>query len=262
MLVSRKGRAFMLTVKNVVKEFDGFRAVDDLTFKIEKNIITGLIGPNGAGKTTTFNIIAGSLKLDKGEVFLADQKVDNYAAHKIARMGLARTFQIPRVLKKMTVIENLMLVPNGQSGENLFNSWFNSTKVKAEEEMNHQKAYETLDFLELTHLENELAANLSGGQKKLLEIGRALMADPEIILLDEPGAGVNPTLMNKIAENILKLKEKGKTILLIEHNMDLIMSICDQVIVMSEGKHLVEGTPSEIKSNPEVLKAYLGEKTA
>ena len=252
----------MLTVKNVVKEFDGFRAVDDLTFKIEKNTITGLIGPNGAGKTTTFNIIAGSLELDKGEVFLADQKVDNYATHKIARMGLARTFQIPRALKKMRVIENLMLVPHGQSGENLFNSWFNSTKVEAEEEKIYQKAYETLEFLELTHLENELAANLSGGQKKLLEMGRALMADPEIILLDEPGAGVNPTLMNKIAENIIKLKEKGKTILLIEHNMDLIMNICDQVIVMSEGKHLVEGTPSEIKSNPEVLKAYLGEKTA
>jgi branched-chain amino acid transport system ATP-binding protein/neutral amino acid transport system ATP-binding protein len=252
----------MLTVKNVVKEFDGFRAVDDLTFKIGKNTITGLIGPNGAGKTTTFNIISGSLNLDKGEVFLSGKKVDNYAAHKIARMGLARTFQIPRALKKMTVIENLMLVPSGQSGENLFKSWFNSKKVEEEEEKNYQKAYETLEFLELTHLENELAANLSGGQKKLLEMGRALMADPEIILLDEPGAGVNPTLMNKIAENIIKLKERGKTILLIEHNMDLIMNICDQVIVMSDGKHLVEGTPAEIKTNPEVLKAYLGEKTA
>src|SRR6056297_370600 len=141
----------MLTVKNVVKEFDGFRAVDDLTFKIEKHTITGLIGPNGAGKTTTFNIIAGSLELDKGEVFLADKKVDNYAVHKIARMGLARTFQIPRALKKMTVIENLMLVPHGQSGENLFNSWFNSTKVKEEEKKIHQKAYETLEFLEMTH---------------------------------------------------------------------------------------------------------------
>ncbi|MFW6001165.1 MAG: ABC transporter ATP-binding protein [Halanaerobium sp.] len=252
----------MLTIKNVVKEFDGFRAVDDLTFGIEENKITGLIGPNGAGKTTTFNIISGSLELDKGEVFLADKKVDNYATHKIARMGLARTFQIPRALKKMTVIENLMLVPHGQSGENLFTSWFNSKKVKEEEKQNYQNAYETLEFLELTHLKDELAANLSGGQKKLLEMGRALMADPEVILLDEPGAGVNPTLMNKIADNILKLKEKGKTILLIEHNMDLIMSICDRIIVMSDGKHLVEGTPEEIKNNPEVLKAYLGEKSA
>ncbi|MCC3145729.1 ABC transporter ATP-binding protein [Halanaerobium sp. Z-7514] len=252
----------MLKVENVVKEFDGFRAVDELSFKIEKNTITGLIGPNGAGKTTTFNIIAGALNLDKGEVYLADQKVNDYPAYQIARLGLARTFQIPRALKKMTVIENLMLVPNGQSGENLFNSWFNRSRVKKEEAANYQKAYQTLEFLELTHLEDELAANLSGGQKKLLEMGRALMADPELILLDEPGAGVNPTLMNKIAENIIKLKERGKTILLIEHNMDLIMNICDKVIVMSDGRYLVEGTPAEIKSNPEVLKAYLGEKTA
>jgi branched-chain amino acid transport system ATP-binding protein/neutral amino acid transport system ATP-binding protein len=162
----------------------------------------------------------------------------------------------------MTVIENLMLVPHGQSGENLFNSWFNAKKVEEEEKQSYQKAYETLEFLELTHVKDELAANLSGGQKKLLEMGRALMADPDVILLDEPGAGVNPTLMNKIAENILKLKEKGKTILLIEHNMDLIMSICDRVIVMNDGKHLVEGTPDEIKRDPEVLKAYLGEKSA
>jgi len=252
----------MLKVESAVKEFSGFRAVDQCSFEVEKNSITGLIGPNGAGKTTMFNLIAGSLKLDQGEVYFSEQKVNNFAPHQIARLGLARTFQIPKTLKKMTVLENLMLVPSGQSGENIWNNWFRGSKVENEEKANAAKAYETLEFLELEHLADEMAVNLSGGQKKLLELGRALMAEPELILLDEPGAGVNPTLLNKIAENIIKLKERGKTILLIEHNMDLIMNICDRVIVMNDGKHLVEGTPAEIKKNPQVLEAYLGEKTA
>jgi branched-chain amino acid transport system ATP-binding protein/neutral amino acid transport system ATP-binding protein len=252
----------MLKVKSAVKEFSGFRAVDECSFEVEKNTITGLIGPNGAGKTTMFNLIAGSLKLDQGEVYFSEQKVNNFAPHQIARLGLARTFQIPKTLRKMTVLENLMLVPSGQSGENIWNSWFRGAQVENEEKINAAKAYETLEFLEMEHLADEMAVNLSGGQKKLLELGRALMAEPELILLDEPGAGVNPTLLNKIAENILKLKERGKTILLIEHNMDLIMNICDRVIVMNDGKHLVEGTPAEIKTNPQVLEAYLGEKTA
>jgi branched-chain amino acid transport system ATP-binding protein/neutral amino acid transport system ATP-binding protein len=252
----------MLKVKSAVKEFSGFRAVDECSFEVEKNTITGLIGPNGAGKTTMFNLIAGSLKLDQGEVYFSEQKVNNFAPHQIARLGLARTFQIPKTLKKMTVLENLMLVPSGQSGENIWNSWFRGDKVESEEKANAAKAYETLEFLEIEHLADEMAVNLSGGQKKLLELGRALMAEPELILLDEPGAGVNPTLLNKIAKNILKLKERGKTILLIEHNMDLIMNICDRVIVMNDGKHLVEGTPAEIKTNPQVLEAYLGEKSA
>jgi len=252
----------MLKVKSAVKEFGGFRAVDECSFEVEKNTITGLIGPNGAGKTTMFNLIAGSLKLDQGEVYFSEQKVNNFAPHQIARLGLARTFQIPKTLRKMTVLENLMLVPSGQSGENIWNSWFRGSQVENEEKLNAANAYETLEFLEMEHLADEMAVNLSGGQKKLLELGRALMAEPELILLDEPGAGVNPTLLNKIAENILKLKERGKTILLIEHNMDLIMNICDRVIVMNDGKHLVEGTPAEIKTNPQVLEAYLGEKTA
>jgi branched-chain amino acid transport system ATP-binding protein/neutral amino acid transport system ATP-binding protein len=252
----------MLKVKSAVKELGGFRAVDQCSFEVEKNTITGLIGPNGAGKTTMFNLIAGSLKLDQGEVYFSEQKVNNFAPHQIARLGLARTFQIPKTLRKMTVLENLMLVPSGQSGENIWNSWFRGAQVENEEKINAAKAYETLEFLEMEHLADEMAVNLSGGQKKLLELGRALMAEPELILLDEPGAGVNPTLLNKIAENILKLKERGKTILLIEHNMDLIMNICDRVIVMNDGKHLVEGTPAEIKTNPQVLEAYLGEKTA
>lgn len=252
----------MLKVERAVKEFSGFRAVDECSFEVKKNTITGLIGPNGAGKTTMFNLIAGSLKLDQGEVYFSEQKVNDFAPHKIARLGLARTFQIPKTLKNMTVLENLMLVPAGQSGENIWNSWFRGAEVEKEEKKNAAKAYETLEFLELNHLADEMAVNLSGGQKKLLELGRALMAEPELILLDEPGAGVNPTLLNKIAENIIKLKERGKTILLIEHNMDLIMNICDRVIVMNDGKHLVEGTPAEIKTNPQVLEAYLGEKTA
>jgi branched-chain amino acid transport system ATP-binding protein/neutral amino acid transport system ATP-binding protein len=191
----------MLKVKSAVKEFSGFRAVDECSFEVEKNTITGLIGPNGAGKTTMFNLIAGSLDLDQGEVYFSEQKVNNFAPHQIARLGLARTFQIPKTLKKMTVMENLMLVPSGQSGENLWNSWFNSAKVSREEKSVEAKAFETLEFLEMTHLADEMAVNLSGGQKKLLELGRALMADPELIMLDEPGAGVNPTLLNKIAEN-------------------------------------------------------------
>jgi branched-chain amino acid transport system ATP-binding protein/neutral amino acid transport system ATP-binding protein len=248
----------MLKVKEAVKEFNGFRAVNRCSIDVPANKITGLIGPNGAGKTTLFNLISGGLTLDTGEVWFNQERIDQLPAHKIVHKGLYRTFQIPRALEKITTIENLMLVPANQLGEKIWNSWFRNKQVKAEEQKIKARAEEVLGFLELTHVKYELAGNLSVGQKKLLELGRALMSDPDMILLDEPAAGVNPTLMKKIAENIRKLQQQGKTFLLIEHNMDLIMDICDKVIVMNNGEHLIEGTPQEVRNNKEVLEAYLG----
>ena len=249
----------MLDVRSATKEFGSFRAVDNCSIYVESNTITGLIGPNGAGKTTLFNLIAGELELDQGEVWFKEQRIDTVAESEIVRRGLYRTFQIPRALTKMTALENLMLVPNDQLGERVWNAWFRLGKVRAEEERIHDQAQEILEFLELTHVETELAGNLSVGQQKLLELGRALMSDPDLILLDEPAAGVNPTLMAKIAEKICELQEQGKTFLLIEHDMDLIMELCDKVIVMNKGEHLTDGTPKEVKNNEEVLEAYLGE---
>ncbi|MFS8665429.1 MAG: ABC transporter ATP-binding protein [Limnochordales bacterium] len=248
----------ILEVRNLVKEFGGIRAVDDCSFDVRAGSITGLIGPNGAGKTTAFNMVTGFIRPDKGEIRFRGQRIDHLPPHVIFRQGIARTFQIPRELRLMTVLENLMLVPLHQGGEGLWQSWFLPGRVRVQEEQIYRRAVEVLEFVQLIHLRDELAANLSVGQKKLLELARVLMADPDLILLDEPAAGVNPTLMKKLAGYVRTLRDQGKTFLLVEHNMDLIADLCDWVIVMNNGRPLVEGKPHEVREHPEVLEAYLG----
>ena len=248
----------MLEVRSLAKSFGGLRAVDDCTLEIRKESITGLIGPNGAGKTTLFNLVTGFHKPDGGEILFKGDRIDGLPAHEIARKALCRTFQIPRELKEMTVLENLMLVPGNQAGERIWNTWFFPGRVRRQEREIRKKAEEVLEFVELMHLKDEYAKNLSSGQKKLLELARTLMADPEMILLDEPGAGVNRSLMKKLVDNIHKLQSQGKTFFVIEHDMNLITDLCERVIVMSKGKKLAEGTFEEIKTDHRVIEAYLG----
>jgi branched-chain amino acid transport system ATP-binding protein len=249
----------MLEIYDLEKSFGGLTAVDGCSLTVGEGSITGLIGPNGAGKTTLFNLITGHYKPDKGKILFQGEAIEGLAPHQIFRKKLYRTFQITREFAQMTVLENLMIMPEHQIGEKIWNTWFRPSAVRREEHGTQTKALEVLEFVELINLKNEYAGSLSGGQKKLLEIARSMMADPKIVLLDEPGAGVNPTLMKKLIDNIKTLRdEKGITFLLIEHDMDLVMNLCDPVIVMSEGKKLAEGTADEIKSNEQVLEAYLG----
>ncbi|TKJ45659.1 ABC transporter ATP-binding protein [Candidatus Aerophobetes bacterium Ae_b3b] len=248
----------MLEVVDLEKNFGGIKAVDGCSLKVEQGSITGLIGPNGAGKTTLFNLITGFYEPDGGKIWFNGEIISGLSPHKIARRALTRTFQIPRELKEMTVLENLMVVPENQVGERIWNSFFRPGVVRRQERELRDEALEVLEFVELIDLANEYAKNLSSGQKKLLELARTLMAEPKMILLDEPGAGVNPTLMKKLTRNIENLRQRGKTFFLIEHDMDLIMNLCDTVIVMNKGRQLAEGTPDEIKKNESVLEAYLG----
>jgi branched-chain amino acid transport system ATP-binding protein len=249
----------ILTVDDVTRTFGGLRAVNGCSLTVAEGSITGLIGPNGAGKTTLFNIITGFLKPTSGRIFFRGERIDNLPSHRIFHKGILRTFQIPRELKGMTVLENLMLVPPGQSGEQVWNAWCRPWRVARDEERNFIKANEVLDFIELSHLRDEYAANLSGGQKKLLELARTLMSDTRLVLLDEPGAGVNRVLMKKLTADIERLRrELGITFFLIEHDMDLIAQLCDRVIVMSEGTTIAEGRPDEVRRDTRVLEAYLG----
>ena len=248
----------MLEVVDLEKSFGGIKAVDKCSLKVKQGSITGLIGPNGAGKTTLFNLITGFYEADRGEIWFRGEKITGLSPHKIARKALTRTFQIPRELREMTVLENLMVVPENQIGERIWNSFFRPGVVRRQERELRDEALDVLEFVELIDLANEYAKNLSSGQKKLLELARTLMAEPKMILLDEPGAGVNPTLMRKLTRNIERLRERGKTFFLIEHDMDLIMNLCDTVIVMNKGRQLAQGTPDEIRENESVLEAYLG----
>ena len=249
----------MLEIRNINKNFGGLRAVNNASMKIEKGSITGLIGPNGAGKTTLFNTIAGVYAPDEGKIFLENQNITGLKPHNLFNKGVLRTFQIAHEFSTLTVLENLMMVPPNQYGENLIYAWFRNNDVKKQEEEIRTKAIEVIEFLNLNHLTQELAGNLSGGQKKLLELGRTMMVDSKLVLLDEVGAGVNRTLLNDISDAILRLnKEKNYTFFVIEHDMDLIEKICDPVIVMAEGSVLFEGKFDEVKSNEEVIEAYLG----
>ena len=239
--------------------FGGLHAVRDCSFEIQAGTITGLIGPNGAGKTTTFNMIVGELKPTSGRILFEGEDITGLPAHKLFHKGIVRTFQIPHVFAQMTVLESLMLVPPDQPGERLHANWIAPAKVAAREAEVRKRAEEALEFLSISHLRDELAGNLSGGQKKLLELGRTMMTDAKLVLLDEPGAGVNPTLLLKIRDMIRALhSERGYTFCLIEHDMDLIASLCDPVIVLAEGTVLTEGTMDEVRQNQEVLDAYLG----
>ena len=249
----------MLEIKNINKNFGGLRAVNNASMNIDKGSITGLIGPNGAGKTTLFNTIAGVYAPDEGEIFLENQNITGLKPHNLFNKGVLRTFQIAHEFSTLTVLENLMMVPPNQYGENLIYAWFRNNDVKKQEEEIRTKAIEVIEFLNLNHLTQELAGNLSGGQKKLLELGRTMMVDSKLVLLDEVGAGVNRTLLNDISDAILRLnKEKNYTFFVIEHDMDLIEKICDPVIVMAEGGVLFKGKFSEVKTNEDVIEAYLG----
>ncbi|OWT60376.1 ABC transporter ATP-binding protein [Candidimonas nitroreducens] len=254
-----RGGEVLLEVRDVVKAFGGLHAVDHCSFDVRRGTITGLIGPNGAGKTTMFNNITGFITPDSGTIRYRGQDITGLRPDQIFASGLCRTFQIPREHGTMSVLENLMLVPMRQKGENIWNAWFHGAEVRRQEEQNRDKALEVLGYLELTHVRDEYAGNLSGGQKKLLELGRTLMTGPELVLLDEPAAGVNRTLLKRLTSNIEYLsRERGITFLLIEHDMNMVMSLCDPVIVMSEGRKLVEGSPDEVRNNQSVLEAYLG----
>lgn len=249
----------MIVVENLVKTFGGFRAVDGASLSIQEGSITGLIGPNGAGKTTLFNVIAGVLEPSDGKVTMQGEDITGLPPHTLFDKGLLRTFQIAHEFASMTVRENLMMVPGGQSGETLWNAWFGRKRIANEERALLAKADEVLEFLTIDHLKDEKAGNLSGGQKKLLELGRTMMVDAKIVFLDEVGAGVNRTLLNTIGDAILRLnKERGYTFVVIEHDMDFIGRLCDPVICMAEGKVLAEGTLDEIKANEQVIEAYLG----
>ena len=249
----------MITVKNLTKKFGGFTAVNDASLTIEEGSITGLVGPNGAGKTTLFNVIAGVYKPSKGTVFLDGKDITGLEPHQLFHKGLLRTFQIAHEFSTMTVRENLMMVPGEQSGEKLLDVWLKPSKIRAEEVLLRKKADEVIEFLEISHVADELAGNLSGGQKKLLELGRTMMVDAKIVFLDEVGAGVNRTLLNTIGDAIIRLnKERGYTFCVIEHDMEFIGRLCDPVIVMAEGGVLAKGTIDEIKSNEQVIEAYLG----
>ena len=249
----------MIIVEDLHKHFGGFKAVDGASLTIKTGSITGLIGPNGAGKTTLFNVIAGRLKPTSGRVVMDGEDITGLAPHQLFAKGLLRTFQIAHEFGSMTVRENLMMVPDQQSGESLWNACFRRSAVAAEERRIRDKADEVLEFLTITHLADQRASNISGGQKKLLELGRTMMVDAKMVFLDEVGAGVNRTLLNTIGDAIIRLnKERGYTFCVIEHDMDFIGRLCNPVICMAEGKVLSQGTLAEVKNDERVIEAYLG----
>ena len=249
----------MIKVQNLHKSFGGIKAVNDASLEIKTGSITGLIGPNGAGKTTLFNVIAGHYKPTSGTVTLDGEDITGLEPHQLFAKGLLRTFQLAHEFSTLTVRENLMMVPANQPGESLMDTWLRPAKVRAYEQKVREKADEVIDFLEIGHVADELAGNLSGGQKKLIELGRTMMVDAKIVFLDEVGAGVNRTLLGKIGDAIVRLnQERGYTFCLIEHDMDFVARLCDPVICMAEGTVLAEGTIDEVKNNEAVIESYLG----
>ena len=249
----------MIVVQDVVKHFGGVAAVDGVSMEIKEGTITGLIGPNGAGKSTLFNLIAGNLNPESGSIYLDGEDVTGLKPHMLFSKGLLRTFQIAHEFQSLSVLDNLMMVPSLQVGESLLGAWFKREKVVRQEAEMRGKAEEVISFLNMGHLANELAGNLSGGQKKLLELGRTMMASPKVVILDEVGAGVNRTLLKEIGDAILSMnRERGFTFCMIEHDMDFISRLCDPVVVMAEGKILAQGSAEEIKANEDVIEAYLG----
>ncbi|MBL4872656.1 MAG: ABC transporter ATP-binding protein [Rhodobacteraceae bacterium] len=249
----------MIKVENLHMHFGGIKAVNGTSIEIAKGSITGLIGPNGAGKTTLFNVIAGHYTPTSGTVYLDGEDITGLSPHELFGKGLLRTFQIAHEFSTLSVRENLMMVPGTQSGETLWNAWFKSEEVRDQEAEITRKADEVIEFLEISQVADELAGNLSGGQKKLLELGRTMMVDAKIVFLDEVGAGVNRTLLNTVGDAILRLnQERGYTFCMIEHDMDFIGRLCDPVICMAEGQVLAQGTVDEVKNNEAVIEAYLG----
>ncbi|MFN0184876.1 MAG: ABC transporter ATP-binding protein [Aquabacterium sp.] len=249
----------MLALSGVSKGFGQLRAVDGVSLTVPAGRITGLIGPNGAGKTTLFNLIAGTLRPDAGEIRFERERIDGLAPDRIFQRGLARTFQVPRPFPQMTVLENLMLVPQQQAGERFWNNWVRAGHVARQERAARERAMAQLEVCGLADKAGDLAGRLSGGQHKLLELARVLMAEPRLILLDEPAAGVNPTLLETLVQRIAALHAQGIAFLVIEHHMDLVMRLCDPIIVMVQGQVVCQGTPAQVQADPRVLDAYLGE---
>ena len=253
----------MLFVQDLHLHFGGIRAVDGVSLTIESGTITGLIGPNGAGKTTLFNTIAGAYPPTSGHVYLDQEEVTGLAPHELFSRGLVRTFQIAHEFASLTVLENLMVVPGQQPGEQLFKVWFRPRQIRQSEKQIQERAQAVLEFLQISHLEQELAGNLSGGQKKLLELGRTMMTEAKIVFLDEVGAGVNRTLLKRIGDLIQRLnREHGYTFCMIEHDIDFITRMCHPVIVMAEGRILTQGNAEEVKANQKVIESYLGRTAA
>lgn len=248
----------MLRIEQIKKGFGGVVALDGCSFNVEGNSITGLIGPNGSGKTTLFNVITGFYKAEEGEIYFRDKNISRLSPHEITQMGVVRTFQITRVFSGLTVLENMLYAPQNQLGETLLRALFQLGPIRHQEKTNRAKAMELLEIVGLAELHAEYAENLSYGQKKLLELGRALMTSPDLVLLDEPAAGINPTMLRKMRQVILDLHREGKTFLVIEHDMKFVMGICQKVVVLDFGAKIAESPPELIQKDERVVKAYLG----
>lgn len=246
----------ILEIKNVSKDFNGIKALDNLSFEVEDNSIVALIGPNGSGKTTVFNIITGFLKPDNGEIYFENKKIVSLAPYKIARLGIGRTFQNIRLFPQISALDNVMLAMKYEKGESLFSGLFQTWQMKKEEKENQNKAFNLLNLVGLYEKRLKLAENFSHGQRKLLELIRTLALDPKILLLDEPTAGLSPEMKRKMLDILKRLKEQGKTILFIEHNMNVVMDIAERIIVLNYGKKIAEGMPNDIKENKKVLEIY------
>ncbi|VAW16538.1 Branched-chain amino acid transport ATP-binding protein LivG (TC 3.A.1.4.1) [hydrothermal vent metagenome] len=252
----------LIEINNITKQFGGLVAVSNCSISVERGSVTGLIGPNGAGKTTLFNMVAGTIRPTSGQIIFDGEDVTGLAPHLLFERGMLRTFQIAHEFSHMTSLENLMMVPGDQPGEHLLDVWLHPARVKTRETKVRQRASDVIDFLKLGHVKNELAGNLSGGQKKLLELGRTMMVDAKLVLLDEVAAGVNRTLLKDLAGNIERMnRELGYTFFVIEHDMDLIARLCDPVVVMAQGEKIAEGPMEEIRRNPEIIEAYFGTPT-
>jgi neutral amino acid transport system ATP-binding protein len=248
----------LLLARGLCKTFGGVKAVQQAGIEVASGSITGLIGPNGAGKTTFFNLLSNFIRADSGQIELNGQKIHHLQPHQIARLGMVRTFQVAKALSRMSVLENMLLGAKDQTGEKFWQVWLHPKQTQIQQRELKDKAMSILSSVGLITKANEYAGGLSGGQRKLLEIGRALMADPQLILLDEPAAGVNPRLIEDICGHILNWRKQGVTFLIIEHNMDVVMTLCDRVWVLAEGTNLVDGTPNTVQNDQRVIEAYLG----